>query len=221
MTGVQTCALPILFYQGRSNLYFQYRHASPGNRRIDPSPNNIIDVYLLEKGYADAYQAWIRDTSGKVALPTPPTTEQLSQNYATLNDFKTISDTMVFNSAKFKPVFGKGAPAVLQATFKVVKNVNMSISDNEIKVSVIDAINEYFDITNWDFGETFYFSELSAYLHQTLVPNVSSIIIVPNSTDLSFGQLYQINAEPDEIIVSTATVENVQIISAVTTAQLK
>jgi hypothetical protein len=210
-----------LFYQGRTNLYFQYRHASPGNRRIDPSPNNIIDVYLLEKGYADAYQSWIRDTSGKVALPTAPTTEQLSQNYATLNDFKTISDTMVFNSAKFKPVFGKGAPAVLQATFKVVKNINMSISDNEIKVSVIDAINEYFDIANWDFGETFYFSELSAYLHQTLVPNVSSIIIVPNSTDLSFGQLYQINAEPDEIIISTATVENVQIISAVTTAQLK
>ena len=210
-----------VFYQGRTDLYFQYRHASPGNRRIDPSPNNIIDVYLLEKGYADAYQAWIRDTSGKVALPTAPTTEQLSQNYATLNDFKTISDTMVFNSAKFKPVFGKGAPAVLQATFKVVKNVNMNISDNEIKVSVIDAINTYFDIANWDFGETFYFSELSAFLHQTLVPNVSSIIIVPTSTDLSFGQLYQINAEPDEIIISTATVNNVQVISAVTAAQLK
>jgi hypothetical protein len=210
-----------VYYQGRGNLYFQYRHASPGNRRIDPSPNNIIDVYLLEKNYADAYQAWIRDVSGKVLQPTAPTTEQLSQNYATLNNFKAISDTLVFNSAKFKPVFGKGAPAVLKATFKVVKNVNVNISDNEIKVSVIDAINTYFDIANWDFGETFYFSELSAYLHQSLVPNVSSVIIVPTSTDLSFGQLYQINAEPDEIIISTATVDNVQIISAVTAAQLK
>jgi hypothetical protein len=128
---------------------------------------------------------------------------------------------MVFNSAKFKPVFGKGAPSILQAVFKVVKNVNMNISDNEIKVSVISAINTYFDIANWDFGETFYFSELSAYLHQTLVPNVSSIVIVPTSTDLSFGQLYQINAEPDEIVISTATVDNVQVISSVTAAQLK
>ena len=210
-----------VLYQGRGNLYFQYRHASPGNRRIDPSPNNIIDTYLLEQTYADAYQAWIRDVSGKLAEPTAPTTEQLSQNYSTLNNFKAISDTLVFNSAKFKPVFGKGAPSVLQATFKVVKNVNVNISDNEIKVKVIDAVNTYFDITNWDFGESFYFSELSAYLHQTLVPNVSSVIIVPNSTDLSFGQLYQINAEPEEIIISTATVDNVQIISAVTAAQLK
>lgn len=210
-----------VLYQGRGNLYFQYRHASPGNRRIDPSPNNIIDLYLLEKNYADAYQAWIRDVSGKLAQPTAPTTEQLSQNYSTLNNFKAISDTLVFNSAKFKPVFGKGAESILKATFKVVKNVNVNISDNEIKVKVIDAVNTYFDINNWDFGETFYFSELSAYLHQTLVPNVSSVIIVPNSTDLSFGQLYQINAEPDEIIVSTATVDNVQIISAVTAAQLK
>jgi hypothetical protein len=103
----------------------------------------------------------------------------------------------------------------------VVKNVNVNISDNEIKVKVIDAINTYFDIANWDFGESFYFSELSAYLHQSLVPNVSSVIIVPSSTDLSFGQLYQINAEPEEIIISTATVDNVQIISAVTAAQLK
>ena len=30
---------------------------------------------------------------------------------------------------------------------------------------VIEAVNEYFDVANWDFGETFYYTELSAYIH--------------------------------------------------------
>ena len=73
---------------------------------------------------------------------------------------------------------------------------------------------------NWDFGETFYFSELSAFLHNKLTPNVSSIIIVPNASNNSFGDLYQINAEANEIFTSAATVDNVQIISAITAGQL-
>ena len=120
----------------------------------------------------------------------------------------------------FKPLFGSKAAAPLQASFKVIKNPNVTISDNEVKSQVIAAINTYFNINNWDFGETFYFSELSAYLHTTLVPNVSSIIIVPSNTASQFGTLYQINAEPDEILVSAATVDNVQIIPAITAAQL-
>jgi hypothetical protein len=120
----------------------------------------------------------------------------------------------------FKPLFGSKAAAALRATFKVIKNPNLTISDNEVKSQVIAAVNAYFDINNWDFGETFYFSELSAYLHTSLVPYVSSIVIVPSNTDSRFGTLYQINADPDEILVSAATVDNVQIIPAITAAQL-
>jgi hypothetical protein len=43
---------------------------------------------------------------------------------------------------------------------------------------------------------------------------------VPSSTTNSFGTLYQINAEPNEIVVSAATVDNVEIISAITAGQL-
>lgn len=210
-----------LYYAGRGDLYFQYRHTSPGNRRIDPTPNNIIDLYVLEKQYAEAYQAWVRDTTGKLSKPTAPTTEQLAISYGTLENFKTISDTLIYNSAKFKEAFGNTADPLLRATFKVVKNVNIVISDNEIKLAVINAINTYFAVDNWDFGETFYFSELSAYLHQALLPNVSSVLIVPSSTDLSFGSLWQINVDSDEIIISSATVDNVQVISSITAAQLK
>ena len=120
----------------------------------------------------------------------------------------------------FKPLFGSKANPALRANFKVIKNPNVSVSDNEIKSQVIAAINTYFDINNWDFGETFYFSELSAYLHTSLIPNVSSIIIVPTNAESQFGVLYQINADPDEILISSATVDNVQIIPAITSSQL-
>jgi hypothetical protein len=205
---------------GRQDLQFQYRHNSPNSRRIDPSPNNLIDFYILTKSYSNDYFAYITDTSGKVAEPVAPTIDELKTEFGSIEAYKTISDSIIYNPALFKPLFGSKAVAPLRASFKVIKNTNVTVSDNEIKSQVIAAINTYFDINNWDFGETFYFSELSAYLHTALVPNVSSIIIVPSNVASQFGTLYQINAEPDEILVSAATVDNVQIIPAITAAQL-
>jgi hypothetical protein len=46
------------------------------------------------------------------------------------------------------------------------------------------------------------------------------VTIVPTSTSETFGSLLQINAEYNEIIVSAATVDNVQIITAITAAQI-
>jgi hypothetical protein len=205
---------------GRQDLLFQYTHNAPNNRRIDPSPNNLIDFYILTKAYSDQYFSYIQDTSNKISEPTPPTNEELKTEFGSIENYKTISDSIIYNAATFKPLFGSKAPGTLQATFKVVKNPNINISDNDVKSQVITAINDYFSINNWDFGETFYFSELSAYLHNSLVPNVSSIIIVPDSTSSSFGELFQINAEPNEIVTSAATVDNVQIISAITAGQI-
>jgi hypothetical protein len=205
---------------GRENLYFQYRHNSPDYRRIDPSSNNIIDLFMLTKAYSTDYQNWIRDTTATLVEPLSPSTEQLRLEYSELENYKAISDSVIYNSAKFKPLFGEKAPLSLRAVFKVVKNASINISDNDIKSSVIDAINKYFAIDNWEFGETFYFSELSAYLHSSLTPNVSSIIIVPADPTSMFGSLYQINAEANEILVSCATVDNVQVIDAITAAQI-
>lgn len=205
---------------GRQSLMFQYTHNSPNNRRIDPSPNNIIDFYILTRAYSDQYTSYITDTSGKVIEPEAPTIDELKTEFGSIENYKTISDSIVYNTAKFKPLFGSKANAALRATFKVIKNPNVNVSDNDVKSQVVAAINTYFDITNWEFGETFYFSELSAYLHAALSPNVSSIIIVPTDSSSTFGTLYQINAEPNEILISAATVDNVQIISAITAGQL-
>jgi hypothetical protein len=205
---------------GRQDLYFQYRHNSPNNRRIDPSPNNIIDLYILTQQYSIDYQSWAQDITGTITQPSLPTSDQLEISYSSLDDYKAVSDTIIYNPAQFKPLFGAKADPKLQAQFKVVKNSNVVISDNEIQTSVIATINSYFDVANWDFGETFYFSELAAYLHMQLVPNISSIVIVPANESSVFGSLMQVNANINEIITSCATVNDVKIITAITAAQL-
>jgi hypothetical protein len=137
-----------------------------------------------------------------------------------LSNFKAISDTLVYNPGVYKPLFGDKADTSLQATFKIVKNPNVNVSDNDVISGTVAAINTFFETSNWDFGDTFYFSELSTYLHNALAPNVASIIIVPTSVDIAFGGLLQINSNPNEIMISAATATNVQIISAITAAQI-
>jgi hypothetical protein len=214
---------PVLGYVakvGRQRIYFQYRHNSPNNRRIDPSPNNIIDLYILTQQYSTDYLAWVQDTTGLISEPTAPTSEELDTAYNGLDNYKAISDTIIYNPAAFKPLFGAKADPTLQANFLVIKNPNVVISDNEVQSQVIAAINSYFDVANWDFGETFYFSELAAYLHVQLVPNVASITIVPANKSSVFGSLMQVNCNINEIVTSAATVADVKIITAITAAQL-
>ena len=204
----------------RDSLYFQYKHNSPSRSRIDPTPVNLIDLYILTSSYTTNYVNWLRDLSGTITEPLAPTSSSLAEAYSTLDNFKTVSDTIIYNPAQFKPLFGTKAATNLQARFQVVKNPAAGVTDNEVKSQVINAVNNYFDPSNWDFGETFYFSELAAYLHATLVPNISSIVIVPASNNLVFGNYFQINAEPWEIITSAATVNDIDIVSAVSAANL-
>ena len=207
-------------YTGRQALYFQYRHNSPLTSRLDPGSTNIIDLYVVTNQYYTAYQNYIRDVTGTVAEPTPPTINELTTEYQGLQDYKMISDTVILNSVEFKPLFGAKADESLRATIKVIQAFNSNASISEIKNSVVNALNNYFSIDNWDFGETFYFSELASYLHVQLMPNISSIVIVPANQAEAFGSLLQVNANINEIITSAATVDNVQIITAITAAQL-
>jgi len=209
-----------LIREGRQNLFFQYKHNSPHSRRIDPSPVNIIDLYVLTKQYDNDYRLWAQDSTGMTNKPNPPTSEELAASYNDLDEYKMTSDTIIFNTARYKPIFGADAAPSLRAVFKVVKNQNTLASDAEVRSSLISAVNTYFAIENWDFGETFYFSEMVAYLHQRLATIASSIVIVPAQLSQKYGELQQINAEPDEILISTARVEDVTIISSITAVQL-
>jgi len=206
---------------GRQSLFFQYNHLSNNTTRIDPGTTNIIDLYVVTLAYYNSYTNWIKDTTGTISEPAKPTVEQLTQEYNKVNDYKMMSDTVVFNSVTFKPLFGDKAAPQLQATIKVIKSSLTTASDSEVRSAVITAMNNYFSIDNWDFGDTFFFSELSAYLHSNLNGLISSAILVPKDPSLTFGDLYEIRCAPYEIFVNGAQSNDIIIISAITPEQLQ
>jgi len=204
--------------KGRSSISFQYKHNAGQETRIDPSVSNIVDVYLLERTYDNLYRIWLQDGGAK---PMPSTSDQLRINYSgTLNPLKSLSDQIIYHPVKYKILFGSTAEEALQATFKVVKNPKTNVSDAVIKTRVIAAVNEFFALDNWDFGDAFYFTELAAYVHNQLAPDLLTAVIVPNQTGQSFGSLFQINSAADEIFISGATVDDVSIITALGANQL-
>jgi hypothetical protein len=206
---------------GRQSLYFQYRHNSPLTNRIDPGTTNIIDLYVVTLSYYTAYQNWLRDTTGTVIEPSLPTIDQLTTEYQALQDYKMISDNIVVNSVMFKPLFGPKAAAELRATIKVIRAQNSTASTSEIKSSVLAEMNNYFSIDKWNFGDTFYFSELAAYLHRQLGTIISSVVLVPLDQQKSFGDLYEIRSQPNEIFANGAIIDNIDVIEALTSTNLR
>ena len=210
-----------LMQYGRQGLQFQYRHNSNNTTRIDPATTNIIDLYLVTQAYYTQYQNWIQDTTNTVPMPDRPTINDLSQAYGQIQDYKMLSDSVILNSVIFKPLFGPKANEALRATIKVIKSSTTNASDSEIKSAVLSTMNDYFNINNWNFGDTFYFSELSAYLHSNLGELISSAVLVPNDPTKPFGDLYEIKCAPYEIFVNAATANDVQVIAALTPSTLQ
>lgn len=206
---------------GRQGLQYQYRHNSNNTTRIDPATTNIIDLYVVTQSYYTQYQNYIQDTTNTIPIPPMPTINQLSDLYGKLNDYKMLSDSMVINSVVFKPLFGIKASPNLRATIKVIKNSNTNASDSEIRTTVLAAMNNYFNINNWNFGDTFYFSELSAYLHDQVGELISSAVLVPSDPTMKFGDLYEIKCAPYEIFVNAATANDILVIAALTPAELQ
>lgn len=206
---------------GRQGFSFQYRHNSNNTSRVDPSTTNIIDLYLVTQAYYTAYMNWLVDTTNTITEPDVPTISELSDAYSSLNDYKMLSDSIVLNSVRFKPLFGEKAAPALRATIKVIKSSTTTASDSEIRSAVLSAMNSYFNINNWNFGDTFYFSELGAYLHRTLGDFISSAVLVPNDPNLTFGALYEIRCAPYEIFVNGAKATDILVISALTPQELQ
>lgn len=206
---------------GRQGLKFQYKHISDLTTRIDPATTNIIDMYLVTQSYYTLYQNWIKDTTGTIVEPSKPTMSELLQDYSKVNDYKMVSDSVILNSVRFKPLFGSKAEASLQSTIKVIKSSKTTASDSEIRSAVLNEMNNYFNIDNWNFGDTFYFTELSAYIHSNLGDLVSSVVLVPNDPTLTFGDLYEIRCAPYEIFVNAAQATDIVVIAALTPAELQ
>ena len=54
-----------------------------------------------------------------------------------------------------------------------------------------------------------------------LAQDIGSIVIVPKISSQNFGDLFQITSEPNEIFVSSATVDDVEIVDSVTSTELR
>ena len=210
--GELTVVTDIKLKAGRQDLQFQYRHNSSETQRINPGLTNVVDMYLVTESYYNNYRNYVQDTTDTITEPTAPTINELSSAYTELEDKKMLSDNIVLNSVAFKPLFGTKASTDLRANIEVVKAPNTVISDSEIKSQVVSAINDYFEIDNWSFGDTFYFSELSAYLHEQLGTIIGSVVITPKDTSKNFGDLYEIRSAANEIFVNASTVNDVVIV---------
>lgn len=203
----------------RNNLVYHWTHYAPKNYRIDPSVSNIIDIFILDKDYHEQYVSYVKDTAANV--PELPTSDSLWSKFSSMNEYKVISDQLIWKPAKYKVLFGSKAPNELQARFKVIKSKYASMTDNEIKTNIVAAIDKFFDVNNWDFGDNFFASELNAYIHYKLSTQIDSVVLVPLNTSSKFGNLYEIPAQSDELFISSAQVSDIEIIETNTRANIR
>lgn len=204
-------------------IYFHWRHYAPSDHRIDPAQTNIVDIFVLTYAYDTAVRQWISSGANAETIPTPPTELELrlTPELTALETFKMFSDQIVWRPVSYKYLFGNGADPELRAQFKVVRVPNASVSDGEIQTQIITAINTYFAVANWGFGETFYFTELAAYIHQQLVGLIGSVVLVPLASDAAFGDGFEVACRSDEIFVSTAQVTDIILIPSNTAVNLR
>lgn len=200
-------------------LDFMWQHFSPVTNLIDPSTTNIHDAFILSRGYYDSMVDYIRGFTD--VEPIPPTPLELRTSYAQLLKNKMLSDTLVLHPGKIKLLFGQLAQPQLRAKFRVVKSAGATFSSERIKTEIIAVINAFFSIRNWDFGDQFYATELIALIHQRLPTQIASVVLVPTYSVNSFGSLFTIDSGFDEILQSCATVNDVELVDALTPTVLR
>jgi hypothetical protein len=205
-------------YKGRSNLNFAWFYVTPNYNLIDPATSNIHDMFIVTRGYYQAFKQWIQDEGAEPAAPTP---YQLRSTYGYLIQNKMLSDTVLLYSGNLKVLFGSKAQPELQAKIKIVKASTSKKTDNEIKTVVVNTIRDYFNINYWEFGETFSFTELSAVIHSKLSNDVKSVVLIPKYSNNNFGDMYEVYAREDEILQVHVTTDDVEIVSSLSAKTLK
>lgn len=204
---------------GREGVNFLWMHRTPRYHLVDPAPSNIMDTYIVTRGYYTSLRQWL---TGKITeRPTVPTPFELKSTYGYLLESKMITDEVILHPGIIKLLFGQYADNTLQATFNVVRSQNKTLTNNQIKTAIVDAINDYFDINQWEFGQTFYFTDLATYIHSTLPNDISSIVLVPTYNNDVFGDLFQVYAKENEILQPSISVDDIIIVDSLNPTVLK
>jgi hypothetical protein len=204
---------------GREDLNFAWFHRTPRYHLVDPAPSNIIDTFIIQRGYYLVNRLWLSDRL--TSEPLPPTSYQLKSDYSNLLQSKMISDTIILHPGKIKIILGKKASPELRATLKIIRPSFKTLTNNQVKAKVVDLVNEFFEIDKWEFGETFYFSELASYIHSKLSTEIDTIVLVPTGANQVYGDLQQIFAKEDEILQPNISVNDIEIVESLNPRILK
>jgi hypothetical protein len=200
--------------QADQGLDFMWQHFTPFNNIIDPSVTNIHDAYVMTAGYYNNVISYVRGLS--TSAPTAPTPLELQNSYGAILQSKMLSDTVVFHPGKLRLLFGSLAEPQMRAKFTVVKAQSATLTNERIKEEILNVINTFFDIDNWDFGQTFYATQLTTLIHQRLPADVASVVLVPQYSTNSFGSLFTVESGIDEILQSAAELSDIVIVDALT-----
>lgn len=204
---------------GAKGLDFMYQHFAPYTNIINPSVTNIHDAYVLTQGYYDSITNYIRGLT--TSAPSAPTPLDLRNSYSYLLQNKMLSDTVVMHPGRLRLLFGALAEPQLRARFKVIRAQGATLTNERIKEELLNVINTYFDITAWDFGDTFYATELIAMMHQRLPADIASVVLVPLYSTNSFGDLFTVECGFDEILQPAAQLSDIEIVEALTPSTIR
>lgn len=204
---------------GRYPLNFAWFYTTPRFHLVDPTASNIIDMFIITAGYYESMTRWLENKTD--VRPDIATPLDLRTAYNGLLQNRMISDTVILQSGIFKILFGSRAIPELQTTFKVIRPVLTNITDNEAKVKIVEVIRAFFVIDDWDFGSTFFFTELAASIHAALGSEINSIVLVPSYNTTQFGDLFQVQSRENEIFIPDITTEDIEIIQSFTAENIR
>jgi len=204
---------------GRYPLNFAWFYTTPRFHLVDPAASNIIDMFIITTGYYEGITRWLENKTD--VRPDEPTPLDLRTAYDRLLQNSMISDTVILQAGIFKILFGSRAIPELRATFKVIRPTISNLTDNEVKVKIVDVIRTYFNIDDWDFGSSFFFTELASSIHAALGPEISSIVLVPSYTTNQFGDMFQVQSRENEIFIPDISTENIEIIQSFTSENIR
>lgn len=207
-------------YPGRYGLNFAWFHYTPQYHLVDPAPTNIIDIYVITKGYFTSLRRWLEGQT--TTEPEPPSSLNLRNSYSELLNNKMISDSVVLHSGKIKLLFGSRAEPKYRGTFKVIRPTeNTSMTNNQVKSSIVEVIRTFFDINYWEFGQTFHLTELISSIHNQLRSEIESVVLIPDYDQNQFGDLFEIQAREDEMFYADITTSNIEVVTTYTPNNLR
>jgi len=204
---------------GRTDLNFLWLHHTDQYNLVDPSPTNINDMFVITRSYYSEYARWL---SGEITdEPAAPTPFELRSAYSSLLDNKMISDTVIMHPGLFKILIGEKSNPELRAKIKVVRSENRILTDNQLKIRIVNIVRKFFEVSQWEFGETFFYTELDTKIQSKLPSEISSTVLVPLHAQHNFGDLYQVFAKEDEIMQVDISVSDIEIVDALNAINIR